>query len=149
MSKDHALKLIDDALMSTEEIHSALKRLAHSVRHQEYLDNKNALNIGIKNLTDVVFDPMFIEMAYIHDRPDRIKYKDDIEQISTYAIENLMISPQLIKILKKQNIFTVGQLVGLTELDLLKIPKITKDSFHKIKDALFYKHLRLGMQIED
>jgi hypothetical protein len=140
-----AIKHIEDAMISVEEIYSALKRLAHSLRYNQHLDDKDAVQNSIKKLTDVVFDPMFIELAY-GDYPPNDHHVGDL---GTLCLESLNISLKVVKALHKESIFTVGQLVLLTEMTLLKMPQLGKQQLKNIKSALKDKGLRLGMKIKE
>lgn len=80
-------------------------------------------------------------------------YKDEryepIDPILLQPIEDLYLSDRCQEIIRRENISYIGDLVQLTELDLIKIPNIGKNTLTELKDVLASKGLALGMALQN
>lgn len=65
------------------------------------------------------------------------------------AIEHLELCVRPCNCLRAENIHYIGDLVQLSEVDLLKIPNFGKGSLVDVKESLERKGLKLGMSLTD
>ena len=76
------------------------------------------------------------------------KAEDAPDPILSQPVEELDLTVRSANCLKGENIYTIGDLVGRTEMELLKTPNLGKKSLNEIKDILTNKGLSLGMNTE-
>lgn len=73
--KDEALIILDEALILTEEVHNALKRLSHCLRHNLNIEDPDDLQNRMNRLTNVVFDDCFLEWVFGENKPTNLTPK--------------------------------------------------------------------------
>ncbi|XOD39079.1 MAG: DNA-directed RNA polymerase subunit alpha C-terminal domain-containing protein [Candidatus Carsonella ruddii] len=71
-----------------------------------------------------------------------------INPILIRSVDNLELSIIASNILKKNNIFLIGDLIKLSEINLFKLKNMNKLVFLEILDALKNKKLNLNVKIE-
>jgi hypothetical protein len=65
------------------------------------------------------------------------------------AIDDLELSVRSTKMLNKEGIYQIGDLIQRTEVELLKIPNMERKLLMEIKDILASKGLSLGLKLEN
>jgi Bacterial RNA polymerase, alpha chain C terminal domain len=71
-----------------------------------------------------------------------------VDQVLLRPIDDLEITVRSANCLKAESIYYIGDLVRLTEMELLKTPNLGKKSLTEIKAALSARGLSLGMKME-
>mgnify|MGYP006279493599 CR=1 FL=1 len=64
-------------------------------------------------------------------------------------VDNLELTVRTYNCLKAESIFTVGELVQRTELELLRMPNFGKKSLSEVKEVLQSYGLKLHMQLDN
>jgi DNA-directed RNA polymerase alpha subunit len=67
---------------------------------------------------------------------------------SHYVI-SLRLGSRLTNILRSYEIFYIGDLVAMTEAEMLRMPRLGKQSIRQIQQALDIRGLHLGMDVSD
>lgn len=144
--------------------------LKSSLKNINYFIHKKFFNKKIKNLffdieTDGIIKPeecfnncIFYIKKYFDvffsvlgkKKTKKIKKKNflSINPIFIRSVDNLELSIKTSNILKKNNIFLIGDLIKLSEFDLFKLKNMNKFVFLEISNALKNKKLKLNVKIE-
>lgn len=69
--------------------------------------------------------------------------------LSEVSIDDLELTVRSANALKSENIFTVADLVRLTEEELMNLPNLGKKSLVEVKEALISHGYQLGMDVKD
>lgn len=72
--------------------------------------------------------------------------KFGVDPLLLKPVDDLELTMRTTNMLKAEDIFLIGDLIHKTEIDLLKLPNITKKSLIEIKDVLATRGLSLGMR---
>lgn len=72
----------------------------------------------------------------------------EIDPLLLRPVDDLELTVRSANCLKAENIFSIGDLVQKTEVELLKTPNLGKKSLTEIKDVLSARGLALGMHLE-
>mgnify|MGYP006296711583 FL=1 len=64
-------------------------------------------------------------------------------------VDALELTVRTYNCLKAENIFTIGDLVRRTELELLRMPNFGRKSLTEVKEILWGRNLKLGMQLDN
>lgn len=72
--------------------------------------------------------------------------KFGVDPLLLKPVDDLELTMRTTNMLKAEDIFMIGDLIHKTEIDLLKLPNITKKSLIEIKDVLATRGLSLGMR---
>lgn len=75
--------------------------------------------------------------------------ESNIDPILLRPVDELELTVRSANCLKAENIYYIGDLIQLTEMELLKTPNLGKKSLTEIKDVLADKGLSLGMRLEN
>ncbi len=73
----------------------------------------------------------------------------DIDPILLKSVDDLELTVRSANCLKAENICYIGDLIQLTETELLKIPNLGRKSLTEIKDVLAQRSLSLGMKLDN
>lgn len=72
-----------------------------------------------------------------------------IDPVFLRSVDDLELTVRSANCLKAEKINNIGDLVGCTEVELLKTPNLGKKSLNEIKETLANHNLELGMDIEN
>lgn len=125
------LKAVLPAFLEVDETKPSKKISAHD---KEILEIKHELDVLRRNV---------VRTNYLHpvDPPGG---EDD--PIWIKKIESLGLSRRTLNILKVEEIYFIGQLVQNTEVDLLKLPSLGKNSLIEVRESLAAQGLSLGLR---
>ncbi len=112
-----------------------------SITPEEALRNSAALLI--KHFT--IFTQQYSDK--IHDSEDDLSEKAELMRILTRSIDELELSARSANCLKAARISTIGQIVAMTEGELMDLPNFGKKSLEEIKKILEEMKLTLGMKV--
>ena len=93
-------------------------------------------------------EPAVIEPGEIPEAAPEKEYVSELERKLATAVESLDLSVRASDCLASQKIATIGQLVAMTEEDLLKVRSFGKTSLREVKRKLADMGLSLGMDLE-
>jgi predicted DNA-binding transcriptional regulator AlpA len=87
--------------------------------------------------------------AVVHQEPaqKRPAHRTEIEKKLRLRVDELGLPPRVLGALANDGIACLGQLVQLTETDLMGMPNVGRISIAQIKTTLAKHRLRLGMEI--
>ena len=74
---------------------------------------------------------------------------DEVDPILLRPVDDLELTVRSANCLKAENIYYIGDLVQLTEVELLKTPHLGKKSLTELKAGLASRGLSLGMRLEN
>jgi DNA-directed RNA polymerase subunit alpha len=83
------------------------------------------------------------------DSPEEKQVEEQIDPILLRPVDDLELTVRSANCLKAENIYYIGDLIRLTEVELLKTPNLGKKSLTEIKDVLASRGLSLGMRLEN
>ena len=75
--------------------------------------------------------------------------RPEFDPLLMRPVDDLELTVRSANCLKAENIFYIGDLILMSEHDLLKTPNLGKKSLTEIKDVLATKGLSLGMRLEN
>ena len=83
---------------------------------------------------------------HIEDKPEKEAIDEKLaERLNKISIHEVDFSVRVLNYLKSGKIETIGQLVKMTEVDLIKIPGFRKTYMREVKRKLADMNLTLGM----
>jgi DNA-directed RNA polymerase alpha subunit len=102
------------------------------------------LNRAFERLRNLYDNPKIKAIIDDAEIAKNAKRYDQREKEKAEAVENnLELGARALNCLKAENIFTLKDLLGKTENELMKIPNMGKLTLKQIKDALASKNLKL------
>ncbi|HFL8824231.1 MAG TPA: DNA-directed RNA polymerase subunit alpha [Candidatus Azoamicus sp. OHIO1] len=104
------------------------------------------LHLAAKILTD----QLSVFINHEDEKKDEIfSIEDEINPELLKTVDNLELTVRSANCLKAENIYYIGDLIGKSEFELLKMPNLGKKSLTEIKNILFSRGLTLGMKIDN
>ncbi len=91
---------------------------------------------------------VFVDLESAGD-PVAEERRDEIDPILIRPVDDLELTVRSANCLKAENIYSIGDLIQRTEVELLKTPNLGKKSLTEIKDVLASRGLSLGMRLEN
>lgn len=104
---------------------------------------REAIGLIVKNFQ--ALENISYETPLLEEKPVIV---DELAEKLTLPIEELDISQRALNSIKRMGIYTIGDLVRLTEEDLKSTKNVGRKAINEIKDALKEMGLYLGMDIE-
>ena len=75
--------------------------------------------------------------------------ENEIDPMLLHPVNDLELTPRALNMLKSAKIYDIGDLIRLTERELLAIPHMRQANVREIKDVLASRGLSLGMRLEN
>lgn len=104
---------------------------------------KEAIGLIVKNLQALENISYEVPVA-----EEKLSVVDEFVEKLSLPIEELDVSQRALNSIKRMGIFTIGDLVRLTEEDLKSTKNIGRKAINEIKEALKQMGLYLGMDVE-
>ena len=123
-----------------------LDKLIIDVDTDGTLEAEEAIKFASTILSDQLSS--FVDFKVIEEQTVE-KEEPTVDPALLQAIDELDLTVRSANCLKAENIYYVGDLIQLSEMELLKTPNLCRKSLTEIKDVLATKGISLGMQLEN
>ena len=150
--------------LKVDASYSPVRRVSYTVDNARFEKRTDLDKLVIELETDGTLDPKlaiehsatilqqqlsaFVDLDAIAEQEAK-KDQNDFDPILLRSIEELELTVRSTNCLKAESIFLIGDLIHISEFDLLKTPNLGKKSLNEIKDVLASKDLSLGMNVEN
>ncbi len=145
---------------------SPIRRVAYSVESARVEQRTDLDRLVIDLETNGTIDPedairraatilqdQLSAFVKLEDKPEGTEVQGEtsppIDPILLRPVDDLELTVRSANCLKAENIFSIGDLIQRTEVELLKTPNLGKKSLTEIKDVLATRGLSLGMRLEN
>lgn len=104
---------------------------------------------AVRNAARILIDQMSL-FAQLEDKQEEEEEEQlpQIDPVLLQPVDDLDLTVRSANCLKAENIYYIGDLIQLTETELLKTPNLGRKSLNEIKDILASKGLTLGSKLK-
>ena len=123
-----------------------LDKLTIDIETNGTIDTEEAVRRAATILHDQVSVFVLLETT---DRAADEEVDERIDPLLLRSVDELELTVRSANCLKAENIYSIGDLIQRTEVELLKTPNLGKKSLTEIKDVLANRGLSLGTRLEN
>ena len=110
-----------------------------------------AADEAIKWSANILIDQLsvFTDLVLVKPMINLTASTSSIDPMLLKSVDDLELTVRSINCLRAENIYSIGDLIQKTEMELLRTPNLGKKSLTEIKDVLASKGLSLGMHLDN